>query len=62
MSTSNERDLLDVDKDKEDTPDLSNSMSDENMESEFEHDELYDEHDKSLSPKISHSKEDSIFT
>jgi hypothetical protein len=51
-STSNERDVLDVDKDKQDTPDLSNSMSDENMESEFEHDELYDEHDRSLSPKI----------
>jgi hypothetical protein len=62
MSTSNENDLLYVDKDKEGTPDLSNSMSDENLESEFEDDEPYNENDKSLSPKISNCKEDSIFT
>ena len=53
MSTTIENDLLDVDKDKEGTPDLSKSMSDEHMESEFEDDELYNENDKSLSPKIS---------
>lgn len=52
MSTSNEKDLLDVDKDKEGTPDLSKSLSDEHMESEFEDDELYNENDSYLSPKI----------
>jgi hypothetical protein len=47
---------LDVDKDKEGTPNLSNSMSHETMESGFEDYELYDEHDKYLSPRISNSK------
>jgi hypothetical protein len=40
MSTSNEKDLLDVDKDKQGAPDLSKSMSDEHIESEFEDGEL----------------------
>jgi hypothetical protein len=61
MSTSNEKDLLDVDKDKECTPNLSKSMFDEHMESEFEDGELYNEKDNSLSPKISNNKEDGIF-
>jgi hypothetical protein len=44
MSTSNERNLLEVDKDKEGTSDLSNSISDEIMESKSEYYEIYDEH------------------
>jgi hypothetical protein len=43
MSTTIENDLLDVDKDREGTPNLSKSLSDEYMESEYEEYELYNE-------------------
>jgi hypothetical protein len=62
MSTSNEKDLFYVDKDKEGAPDLSKFMFDKHMESKFEDDELYNKNDSSLSPKILNHKEDGIFT
>ena len=62
MSTTIEKDMLDVDKDKEGTPNLSKYLSDEYMESEYEEDEFYDENDIALSPKITHSEEDIAFT
>jgi hypothetical protein len=53
--------LLDINKDKEGTLDLSKSLSDEHMESEYEEDELYNEDDSSLSPKVANAKEDGNF-
>jgi hypothetical protein len=53
---------LEVEKDNKGMPDLSKSMYDEHMESKSEDDELYNENDSSLSPKISNAKEDGIFT
>jgi hypothetical protein len=62
MSTSTEHDLLDVGKDKEGTPDLSKSVSNDDIESEYDEDELYDENDIATSSKSTPSEEDIAFS
>jgi hypothetical protein len=61
MSFSTEKDLMDDGKDKEVTPNLSKTLSNDDIESEYEEDELYDENDITFSPKITHFEEDIAF-
>jgi hypothetical protein len=62
MSTTIENDLLDIDKDKDGSPDLSKSLFDEHMESKYKEYKLYNEDDSLLSPKVANAKEDGTFT
>lgn len=62
MSISTENVLLDDGKDKEGTPDLSKSFSNDDIESEYAEDELYNDNDIATSSKSTPSEEDISFT
>ena len=62
MSTSTEKDLLDDGQDKEGTPDLSKSLSNNDIEFEHDKNELVKENDIDASSKETPSEEDIAFT
>jgi hypothetical protein len=62
MYTNIEDELLDDGTDKEVMPNLSKSLSSDDIESEYDEDELYDKNDIATSSKSTPSEEDIAFT
>jgi hypothetical protein len=62
MSFKTEKHLLDDGKDKDVTPNLSKSLSNDDIKSKYDEDELYDKNDIANSSKSTHSEEDIDFS